>query len=148
MFKTILFSLLFSLLFILNTVNVNSLNVEQELRSYLFKNNRYNVNNRPVLNYNDSVTVSFGLEVKSLEEFNQVSEKLKFNFHMKYTWRDEYLVWNKSDYNLDFINLNPELVWRPDLELYNSANAPETVNGEGILKLYHTGHVYWIIHYI
>ena len=139
MFKLILFPIL------LCSINVRALNIEQELRSHLFRNDRYKVENRPVVNYNDTITVSFGLEVISLEEFNQVSEKVKFNFHMKYTWYDEYLKWNKTEYNLEFINLNPEFVWRPDLELYNSANVPEKLNGEGILKLYYTGHIYWII---
>ena len=118
-------------------------NTESELRELLFQN--YQPENRPVLNYSDSVTSSFGVEVTSLEEFDQVGEKVKFNFQMKFTWYDEFLRWNTSFYDFDYLNIKPEYIWRPDLELYNSANKPEKINGEGILKVWHTGQVYWII---
>ena len=122
---------------------VNTQYTESDLRQKIFLN--YNSDNRPVLDYNDTVTTSFGIELISLEEFDQVGEKVKFNFQMKYTWYDEYLKWNRSVYNNKFITVNPENVWRPDLELYNSANKPEKVSGEGILKIFNTGHIYWII---
>ncbi len=116
---------------------------ESELRNVLFQT--YDKNNRPVLQYNKTVTVSFGLEVISLEEFDQVSEKVKFNFYKKYTWYDEYLRWNQSVFNYEYLPLDPNFVWKPDLELYNSANSPDKVNGDGILKVYHTGQMYWIV---
>ena len=75
---------------------------ENELRKLLFQN--YQPENRPVLNYSDSVTSSFGVEVISLEEFDQVGEKVKFNFQMKFTWYDEFLRWNRSDYDLLYLN--------------------------------------------
>ena len=136
MFLWFLFGALIS-----NCVAVN--NTETRLRDYIFTN--YNSQNRPVLNYSDSVTSSFGVELMSLEEFDQVGEKVKFNFHMKFTWYDEFLRWNLSEYNFKYLNINPEFLWRPDLELYNSANKPEKINGEGILKVFHTGQVYWVI---
>jgi hypothetical protein len=139
MIKKLLFLFLVSLQF----SQVNSLNSENDLRKSLFQN--YILNNRPVLNYSDTVNVSFGVELISLEEFDQVGEKVKFNFHMKYTWYDQYLSWNRRNFDFDYINVKPERVWRPDLELYNSANKPEKVNGEGILKVFHTGEMYWII---
>ena len=135
--------LLFFLLTHLNIGLVPAVNLESELHDALLET--YNPKNRPVLNYNDTVTVSFGIEVISLEEFDQVGEKVKFNFRMKYSWYDEYLLWNKSEYQLDFLNIDPKEVWLPDLELYNSANKPDTVIGQGILKVFHTGHMYWII---
>ena len=118
-------------------------NTETELRSLIFQ--QYNYKNRPILNFSDSVTSTFGVEVISLEEFDQVGEKVKFNFHMKFSWYDEFLRWDREEYEFDYLNIPPELLWRPDLELYNSANKPEKINGEGILKVFHTGQVYWII---
>lgn len=118
-------------------------NTESELRTRLFQN--YKLENRPVLNFNETVTSSFGVEVISLEEFDQVGEKVKFNFQMKFTWYDEFLRWNRTQFDFNYLNIKPEYIWRPDLELYNSANKPEKINGEGILKVWHTGQVYWII---
>lgn len=135
-----IFTFLF-LAFPLNTLAGN--NTETELRGVIFR--QYNYKNRPVLTFNDSVTSTFGVEVISLEEFDQVGEKVKFNFHMKFSWYDEFLRWDREVYDFDYLNIPPDLLWRPDLELYNSANKPEKINGEGILKVYHTGQVYWII---
>lgn len=135
------------LLCFLNTISTLASNQvdnsETQLREYLFRNYKYQ--NRPVLNYSDTVTSSFGVELMSLEEFDQVGEKVKFNFHMKLTWYDEFLQWDLTHYNFNYLNVKPDLLWRPDLELYNSANKPEKVNGEGILKVFHTGQVYWVI---
>ena len=139
MFKSFLSFLLFLLPSHIEAGN----NTETELRNIIF--NQYNYKNRPVLNFNDTVTSTFGVEVISLEEFDQVGEKVKFNFHMKFSWYDEFMRWNLSDYSFDYLNIKPDLLWRPDLELYNSANKPEKINGEGILKVFHTGQVYWII---
>ena len=113
------------------------------MRNNLFKN--YDASNRPVRDYDDTVTTSYGMELISLEEFDQVGEKVKFNLQMKYTWYDEYLTWNRSEFDYQFLNLNPTLVWKPDLELYNSANKPIKNNGDGILKVFYTGHMYWIV---
>ena len=79
------------------------------------------------------------MEVTGLVEFNQVSEKVKFNFLMKYIWNDDYLVWDKNGYDIDFINIDPKLIWLPDLELYNSASKPEDWLGDGVIKIYNTG---------
>lgn len=131
-----------TLLFLLTICGSES-NSEVQLRNNLFKN--YDASNRPVRDYDDTVTTSYGMELISLEEFDQVGEKVKFNLQMKYTWYDEYLTWNRSQYDFKFLNINPELVWKPDLELYNSANKPIKNNGDGILKVFYTGHMYWIV---
>lgn len=64
---------------------------------------------------------------------------------MKYIWHDDYLVWNRMDYDLEFINIDPELIWLPDLELYNCASKPDNWLGNGVIKIYNTGLIYWII---
>lgn len=137
------FIMKFILLFLLLFHNSYSLNIENELKSELFQN--YSSKIRPVKDYYDTVNVSFGMEVTGLVEFNQVSEKVKFNFLMKYIWNDEYLAWDKNNYDIDFINIDPKLIWLPDLELYNSASKPEDWLGDGVIKIYNTGLVYWII---
>ena len=34
-------------------------------------------------------------------------------------WVDEYLQWNKSEYNLDYIVVNAKDIWYPDLVIRN-----------------------------
>lgn len=116
---------------------------ETKLRKELFEN--YDGGSRPVKEYKDSVKVNFTLKINSLEYFDQISEKVKFNMEMTYVWYDEYLKWNRSDYNIKFVNIGSEPIWKPDLELYNSASFPELWSIEGSTKVYNNGKVRWVL---
>ena len=115
---------------------------ESDLRVKLFKN--YNSVTRPVYDYHDSVKVNFTLSINSLESFDQISEKVKFNMKMTYIWYDEYLSWDKNDFDIEYINLGNEKIWTPDLELYNSASYPDLWSLEGATKIYNTGKIRWV----
>ena len=118
-------------------------NIEKELRKYLFED--YDNNYRPVINYTDNINVNFTLNINSLEKFDQISEKVKFNMDMTYVWYDEYLKWNLDDYNIEYLNIGSEPIWKPDLELYNSASYPELWSLQGATKIYNTGKVRWVL---
>tara|TARA_B100002019_G_scaffold290369_1_gene307887 strand:+ start:275 stop:1453 length:1179 start_codon:yes stop_codon:yes gene_type:complete len=116
---------------------------ETQLRKELFEN--YDGGSRPVIDYDDSVKVNFTLKINSLEYFDQISEKIKFNMEMTYVWYDEYLRWNRSEYDIKFVNIGSEPIWKPDLELYNSASSPELWSMEGSTKVYSDGKVRWVL---
>ena len=120
-------------------------NIETELRRKLFQD--YNNNYRPVINYNDNIKVNFTLNINSLESFDQISEKIKFNMDMTYVWYDEYLKWDLNEYNIEYLNIGSEPIWKPDLELYNSASYPELWSLQGTTKIYSTGKVRWFYQY-
>ena len=116
---------------------------ETKLRKKLFE--KYDTGTRPVKNYHDNVKVNFTLKINSLEYFDQISEKVKFNMEMTYVWYDEYLKWNRSDYDIKFVNIGSEPIWKPDLELYNSASSPELWSMDGSTKVYSDGKVRWVL---
>ena len=72
---------------------------ELRLREELFSN--YNKNNRPVLDFHDNVKLYYGIEIKNLEVFDMKAENIKFNLWMTQKWNDQYLSWNKTEYNFD-----------------------------------------------
>ena len=127
---------------IINDLESNN-DLESGLRKYLFKN--YSNEYRPVIDYKDNVKVNFTLNINSLELFDQISEKVKFNMEMNYVWYDEYLKWNKSLFDIEYINIGTEPIWKPDLELYNSASYPELWSLQSSTKIYHTGKVRWVL---
>lgn len=58
---------------------------------------------------------------------------------IRQVWHDAYLKWDKEDYNdLEMINIPSDLVWKPDIVLYNKsvrkegqqreANKPQTAS--------------------
>ena len=120
--------MIFLFLFILLINSSNS--SELELRNNVFKN--YNKNIRPVKYYNNVVDLNVSIDIRNLEYFNQVSETISINIWITMTWKDDYLKWNKSKYNIDFLNFNSNDIWLPDLVLYNSAKKSE------MYTFYHT----------
>lgn len=144
-------SILYILFFYLNFNNVNSMNMghhshvhnkESMLRENLFQN--YDKNIRPVLNNEDPINLEFGIEIKSLENFDQKAENIKFNFWVTMVWKDEYLNWNSTEYNQDFLDVSPNDVWLVDLELYNAADKPYAYDSNSVLKLNSDGYITWV----
>jgi len=116
---------------------------ERTIRKNMF--NKSNINFRPVIDNTDSVQTEFSLSIKSLEYFDQVSEKIKFNFEFSYYWRDEYINWNYTNTKIKQLNIDPALIWKPDLELYNSASYPDLIVNEGLARINYQGNVTWIL---
>ena len=63
---------------------------------------------------------------------------------MTYIWYDEYLSWDKNNFDIEYINLGNEKIWTPDLELYNSASYPDLWSLEGATKIYNTRKIRWV----
>lgn len=115
--------------------------VEKELREKLFTN--YSSYVRPIENVNNSLELQVGLAIQNLEEFDQIKENIALNIWVRMNWNDYNLNWNRSDYDLNFISLDKNRVWVPNLELLNAANLPEVYTLEGGLMLYNTGDIMW-----
>jgi nicotinic acetylcholine receptor, invertebrate len=119
---------------------------EYELRELLFRN--YSVNNIPVLNHDDNIVLKYGLQIESLENFNQISENIKFNILIVQEWTDHLLNWNNNihtnhSHSLEYITLLSNQIWKPDLELYNAAEKPIVFDLKGGLKLFNNGKIYY-----
>tara|TARA_B100001093_G_scaffold507121_1_gene567161 strand:+ start:2400 stop:3557 length:1158 start_codon:yes stop_codon:yes gene_type:complete len=117
-------------------------NIEDNIRENLFSD--YDKFTRPVKEYNKSVDLYYLLELKNLESFDQKNEKITINMILTQIWTDEYLTWNKSEYPLDYLNINSENIWKPDLEIYNSATRPSVLSELGSVKLKHNGNITWV----
>ena len=115
---------------------------EDDLRNVLL--NDYNKYTRPVINDTNTLDLKIGIEIKGLERFNQKDETAVFNIWMTMIWFDEYLTWNESDYGIKYINLDNELIWKPDIELYNSASKAKVYNIHDKVRLKSNGNILWI----
>ena len=113
----------------------------ENLRKSLFTN--YSIYSRPVLDYHDSVNLDYGLEIISLDYFDQKAESIELNINMIYKWNDEYLNWNLYEYGIEYISVDKSEVWTPDVELYNAGSKPIVYDQTGIMKLYNNGDIIW-----
>ena len=116
-------------------------NVEN-LRRNLFTG--YDKNTRPIIDYDSAVELQYGIEIESLDYFDQKAESIELNINMIFTWRDEYLRWNLYEYGIDYISVDKSEIWTPDVELYNAGSQPVVYDQTGAMKLYNTGEVLWI----
>lgn len=128
-----------------NDTNVNNLvnkSLEEQVVDSIFLD--YDKKSRPVKNNTTPVVLNYGLEVKSLEFFDQKAENIQLNFWLTLRWHDEYLVWDYDAIPMEFIDVNSNDIWLSDFELYNSAMKPYIYETKSVLKLHYDGEITWV----
>ncbi|XP_015348436.2 neuronal acetylcholine receptor subunit alpha-4 [Marmota marmota marmota] len=91
---------------------------EERLLKALFSG--YNKWSRPVANISDVVLVRFGLSIAQLIDVDEKNQMMTTNVWVKQEWHDYKLRWDPRDYeNVTSIRIPSELIWRPDIVLYN-----------------------------
>nr|XP_057912235.1 neuronal acetylcholine receptor subunit alpha-2 [Doryrhamphus excisus] len=116
---------------------------EDELFKTLFA--AYNKWSRPVPNISDVVIVKFGLSIAQLIDVDEKNQMMTTNVWLKQEWNDYKLRWRPSDYdNVTSIRVPSELIWVPDIVLYNNADGEFAVTHMTKAHLFHTGKVLWV----
>ncbi|ELT97047.1 hypothetical protein CAPTEDRAFT_92843 [Capitella teleta] len=124
------------------------MSAEKELLSILLDNyDRVGRSGRPVLNVSTPIDVMFGLGLIQMD-LNEKEKILTLSMWTRYQWRDEYLVWDPSKYDMvQSIRLHPEQIWIPDITLYNSAEIrPDARDALAVITF--DGTVTWFPHTI
>ncbi|XP_072298156.1 neuronal acetylcholine receptor subunit alpha-2 [Eucyclogobius newberryi] len=116
---------------------------EDDLFKTLFAG--YNKWSRPVPNISDVVIVKFGLSIAQLIDVDEKNQMMTTNVWLKQEWNDYKLRWRPSDYdNVTSIRVPSELIWVPDIVLYNNADGEFAVTHMTKAHLFHTGKVRWV----
>ncbi|XP_025119623.1 neuronal acetylcholine receptor subunit alpha-4 [Bubalus bubalis] len=115
---------------------------EERLLKKLFSG--YNKWSRPVANISDAVLVHFGLSIAQLIDVDEKNQMMTTNVWVKQEWHDYKLHWDPADYeNVTSIRIPSELIWRPDIVLYNNADGDFAVTHLTKAHLFHNGRVQW-----
>uniref|UniRef100_A0A3B5A9R0 Cholinergic receptor, nicotinic, alpha 2b (neuronal) n=1 Tax=Stegastes partitus TaxID=144197 RepID=A0A3B5A9R0_9TELE len=116
---------------------------EDELFKTLFAG--YNKWSRPVPNISDVVIVKFGLSIAQLIDVDEKNQMMTTNVWLKQEWNDYKLRWRPSDYdNVTSIRVPSELIWVPDIVLYNNADGEFAVTHMTKAHLFYTGKIRWV----
>ncbi|XP_061113429.1 neuronal acetylcholine receptor subunit alpha-4b [Conger conger] len=116
---------------------------EDRLMKSLFA--RYNKLSRPVANISDVVLVRFGLSIAQLIDVDEKNQMMTTNVWVKQEWNDYKLRWNPEEYeNVTSIRIPSELIWRPDIVLYNNADGDFAVTHLTKAHLFHDGRIKWM----
>ncbi|XP_031567053.1 neuronal acetylcholine receptor subunit alpha-2-like isoform X2 [Actinia tenebrosa] len=95
---------------------------ELQLVNDLFTN--YSKEVRPVKEKESAIVVKFGIAYTQLVELDEKNQVLVSNVWIRQSWNNHLLRWNSSHYGgIKSINVDPKLVWLPDIILYNNADS-------------------------
>ncbi|KAM3857083.1 neuronal acetylcholine receptor subunit alpha-2-like [Diretmus argenteus] len=116
---------------------------EDEVFSSLFGS--YNKWSRPARNITDVVIVRFGLSIAQLIDVDEKNQMMTTNVWLKQEWTDYKLQWRPSDFdNVTSIRVPSQLIWVPDIVLYNNADGDFAITHMIKAHLFHTGRVRWV----
>lgn len=99
---------------------------------------------RPVKNTREKMVVGYGLSLFQLLDLDEKNQVLTTNVWAKYTWIDQLLRWDPSNYsNIREVRIPPELIWTPDIVLYNYADERLKEKRDVMLNVDYLGRVFW-----
>ncbi|XP_014663809.1 PREDICTED: acetylcholine receptor subunit alpha-like 1 [Priapulus caudatus] len=104
----------------------------------------YNPLGRPVRMHNLTVEVTLGLKLTQLIDVNERDQVMTTNVWVQQEWNDYRLCWRPSDYGgVKVLYVPSELIWNPDLVLYNNADGVYQVTLMTKAKVHYDGRIVW-----
>ncbi|CAD6184307.1 unnamed protein product [Caenorhabditis auriculariae] len=115
---------------------------EQRLLYHLMKN--YEKAVRPVRNASDTVTVKLGMTLTNLFDMDERNQVLTINVWLDQEWNDELLRWKPEEFGgIETIRIPCDLIWLPDIVLYNNADDYTAGYMRSRAMVLFTGTVFW-----
>ncbi|XP_003505206.1 neuronal acetylcholine receptor subunit alpha-2 [Cricetulus griseus] len=116
---------------------------EDRLFKHLFGG--YNRWARPVPNTSDVVIVRFGLSIAQLIDVDEKNQMMTTNVWLKQEWNDYKLRWDPAEFgNITSLRVPSEMIWIPDIVLYNNADGEFAVTHMTKAHVFFTGTVHWV----
>lgn len=139
--------MLFKLFLLFNLLTIGFASDEEvELKSRLIQN--YDKSTIPKLMDMDPLSLEMGIALRAFENIDQVDGTILANIWLRYYWNDYRLQWNKTYWNVSKIVMysDPEadnVIWTPDIYLYNTAELPMENLKYSRMNVYSNGDVIW-----
>ncbi|KAL8563805.1 hypothetical protein ACOMHN_058663 [Nucella lapillus] len=100
---------------------------------------------RPVLHYNDTLTVEFAIQLTQILDLDEREQVLTLNVWDQYSWNDSHIGWDPDEYgNVTSVRIASEKIWTPDIKLYNYADMRLDEHRKALCVVSHTGNIYWM----
>ncbi|KAM9313883.1 neuronal acetylcholine receptor subunit alpha-9-I [Pholidichthys leucotaenia] len=99
---------------------------------------------RPVEETDKALNVSLQITLSQIKDMDERNQVLTTYLWIRQVWHDAYLKWDKEDYDgLEMINIPSDLVWKPDIVLYNKADEESSGPSNTNVKLRYNGEIIW-----
>ncbi|KAF3687650.1 Neuronal acetylcholine receptor subunit alpha-9-I [Channa argus] len=104
----------------------------------------YSKSLRPVEDTDKALNVSLQVTLSQIKDMDERNQVLTTYLWIRQVWYDAYLKWDKEDYDdLEMINIPSDLVWKPDIVLYNKADEESSGASSTNVKLRYNGEIVW-----
>ncbi|XP_051558200.1 neuronal acetylcholine receptor subunit alpha-9 [Myxocyprinus asiaticus] len=82
---------------------------------------------RPVEDTDKALNVTLQITLSQIKDMDERNQVLTTYLWVRQIWHDAYLRWDKDEYDgLEVIRIPGDLVWRPDIVLYNNADEEDS----------------------
>uniref|UniRef100_A0A8C1BX60 Cholinergic receptor nicotinic alpha 9 subunit n=1 Tax=Cyprinus carpio carpio TaxID=630221 RepID=A0A8C1BX60_CYPCA len=82
---------------------------------------------RPVEDTDKTLNVTLQITLSQIKDMDERNQVLTTYLWVRQIWHDAYLRWDKDEYDgLEVIRIPGNLVWRPDIVLYNNADEEDS----------------------
>uniref|UniRef100_A0A8C8ZKX3 Neuronal acetylcholine receptor subunit alpha-10 n=1 Tax=Prolemur simus TaxID=1328070 RepID=A0A8C8ZKX3_PROSS len=99
---------------------------------------------RPVADTDQTLNVTLEVTLSQIIDMDERNQVLTLYLWIRQEWTDAYLRWDPDVYGgLDAIRIPSSLVWRPDIVLYNKADAQPPASASTNVVVRHDGAVRW-----
>ncbi|KAK3507444.1 hypothetical protein QTP70_020637, partial [Hemibagrus guttatus] len=100
---------------------------------------------RPVEDTDKALNVTLQITLSQIKDMDERNQVLTTYLWVRQIWHDAYLRWDKDEYDgLEVIRIPSDLVWRPDIVLYNNANEEDSSGPPDTnVVLRYTGEITW-----
>ncbi|XP_077983464.1 neuronal acetylcholine receptor subunit alpha-6-like [Glandiceps talaboti] len=127
-----------------NFVGVNGSDAEKRLFRYLFDDNTYQKEVRPVENVTDTLHLDFALVVLQILDVDEKQQTLKLASWAEHVWVDIYLRWDPANFSgIESIVAPYTKVWKPDIILDNSISGSYRIPTLDTVTIEYDGTVYY-----
>lgn len=112
----------------------------------LFDPAKYSPLVRPVANINETINVQFSIQLSQIITLDEKNQVMKTNVWLQLYWVDYQLSWADSETykEIEVVRIRSDLVWRPDVVLFNNADGNYEVSYMSNCLVYSGGYVNWI----
>ncbi|VDK43383.1 unnamed protein product, partial [Anisakis simplex] len=115
---------------------------EQKLLHHLLR--EYEKAVRPVRNASHTITVKLGMTMTNIFEMDERNQVLTINVWLDQEWKDELLRWDPKQFGgIESIRIPCDLIWLPDIVLYNNADDYTAGYMRSRAMVFYDGTVFW-----
>ncbi|KAK6019436.1 acetylcholine receptor subunit alpha-type unc-38 family protein [Ostertagia ostertagi] len=117
---------------------------QAKIYNHLFETllGRYNRLVRPAVDANDTIRIEFKLKLSQIVDVHAKHQTLTANGWLIHHWYDHRLSWKPEDYGgIKNFYVPGEIIWLPDIILYNNAHGSPWVSAITKAHVYYDGRV-------